>query len=85
MNLLEFYNNIFKPEIRDALNKDYISRKLLSTPLRQDLNMNRNVTATPLSGMLNHNPDSSFFNSKSIIKAPTEVSTCQYNEESLSK
>lgn len=35
MNLLDFYNTVFKVEIREALNKEYISHKLLSTPIRQ--------------------------------------------------
>lgn len=37
MNLLDFYNLTFKNDVREALGHDYISNKLLSTPLRQEL------------------------------------------------
>lgn len=64
LNLLEFYNGVFRPEVREALNHEYISRKLLSAPVVKQEPLFRvgNVQATPLTCRLSHNPqDTSFF------------------------
>jgi hypothetical protein len=60
----------------------------LATPARQKLHINRIVDKTPLSGLLNHNPDPSFVLLQKVLspsriaaaltKAPTESSTCEF-------
>lgn len=34
MSLMEFYNSVFRPEIREVITHEYTTGKLLSTPVR---------------------------------------------------
>lgn len=91
MNLLDFYYYVFKKEIREVLNKEYISYKLLSTPIRQELSRKNDLLATLMTNLLTHNPSSStFFSSRktiNLVSNPTNTVKCTLdnNLESLAK
>jgi hypothetical protein len=71
MNLLEFYNGVFRPEVREALNNEYISKKLLPTVAGQSrlaFPIGKDVQATPITCILSHTPTNPVFFGSSASK-----------------